>query len=159
VRAATESSDAMSREIEREITAASQRMKGLRERVAARLEQMPPLPPAAALPDDLLRLHERGREMVQDATRKGERGSAASERAPRSAERFMRRLEEELHEVEGLVVRLGPAGAPPAAAGGTPSAPPEPRGAPGSLRLLQPAPPPGGGAAPRPPRRAEPDHP
>src|SRR5262249_34040196 len=112
VRAATETTDAMSREIEREITAASQRMKGLRERVAARLEQMPPFPPAAAtaLPDDLVRLHERVREMVQAATRKGERVSAASERASRSAERFMRRLEEELHEVEGLVVRLGPAG-------------------------------------------------
>jgi len=140
VRRATESTDAMSNEIEREITAASQRMKGLRERVAARLEQMPPFPTAAsaALPDDLLRLHERVREMVQDATRKGERVAAASERASRSAERFMRRLEEELQEVEGLVVRLASPGEPPADARGRRSLPPDPRS--GALRLLEPEP-------------------
>ena len=141
VRGATESTDAMSREIEREITLAAQRMKGVRERVAARLEQIPPLPAfeAAPLPDDLVRLHERMREMVQDATRKGERVSAAAERASRSAERFMRRLEEELHEVEGLVVRLGPAGAPAPAARGARSGTSEERSRPGSLRLLEPS--------------------
>lgn len=158
VRGATESTDAMSREIEREITAASQRMKGVRERVAARLEQTPPLPAieAAPLPDDLVRLHERVREMVQDATRKGERVSAAAERASRSAERFMRRLEEELHEVEGLVVRLGAAEGPPPDARGAGSAPAAGRSRPGSLRLLESgtgARPPEGGAG----ERAEPE--
>jgi hypothetical protein len=115
-------------------------MKGVRERVAARLEPNPPLPAieAAPLPDDLVRLHERVREMVQDATRKGERVSAAAERSSRSAERFMRRLEEELHEVEGLVVRLGPADAPPPEARGTGSAPAAGRPRTGSLRLLEP---------------------
>ena len=137
VRGATETTDAMSREIEREINAASLRMKGVRERVAARLDQAPSLPEieAAPLPEDLVRLHERMREMVQDATRKSERVSAASERASRSAERFMRRLEEELHEVEGLVVRLGPAAAAGArgARGAT-----EERPRSGPLRLLEP---------------------
>ena len=146
VRGATESTDAMSREIEREITAASLRMKGVRERVAARLEQTHALPAieAAPLPDDLVRLHERVREMVQDATRKGERVSAAAERASRSVERFMRRLEEELHEVEGLVVRLGPADAPPPEARGAAGASPAGRARTGSLRLLEP------GARPQP---------
>jgi hypothetical protein len=139
VRGATESTDAMSREIEREITLASQRMKGVRERVAVRLEQFPDLPEIepAPLPEDLLRLHERVREMVQDATRKGERVSAAAERASRSAERFMRRLEEELHEVEGLVVRLGPASAS-AATRGARGLQGEERGRSGPLRLLEP---------------------
>jgi hypothetical protein len=136
VRGATETTDAMSREIEREITLASQHMKGVRERVAVRLEQIPELPEigAAPLPDDLVRLHERVREMVQDATRKGERVSAAAERASRSAERFMRRLEEELHEVEGLVVRLGPATAA-GARGARGAAEERPRS--GPLRLLE----------------------
>jgi hypothetical protein len=115
-------------------------MKGVRERVAARLEQNPPLPAveAAALPDDLVRLHERVREMVQDATRKGERVASSAERASRSAERFMRRLEEELHEVEGLVVRLGAADAPPPEARGAGSAPQAGRPRTGALRLLEP---------------------
>jgi hypothetical protein len=127
-------------------------MKGVRERVAARLEQSPALSATGAtpLPDDVMRLHQRMREMVRDATRKGERVSAAAERASRSAERFMRRLEEELHEVEGLVVRLGPA-EPPADARGARSAPPARSG---SLRLLEPGAPEGaageeGGAAER----------
>lgn len=139
VREATASTDAMSREVEREITAASQRMKGVRERVAARLEQAPPLPPieAAALPEGLTRLQERVREMIQDATRKGERVSAAGERASRAAERFMRRLEEELQEIEGLAVRLGPAGGATAESRGGRPAPPEAPARPGPLRLLE----------------------
>ena len=140
VREATASTDAMSREIEREITAASQRMKGVRERVAARLEQAPPLPPieVAALPEGLTRLQERVREMIQDATRKGERVSAAGERASRAAERFMRRLEEELQEIEGLAVRLGPAGGAPAESRGGRLAAPEAPVRPRPLRLLEP---------------------
>jgi len=51
--------------------------------------------------------------MVQDATRKGERLSAAGERSSRAAQRLVRRLEEQLREFEGLVVRLGPAMALP----------------------------------------------
>lgn len=140
VRLATEGTDAMSREIEHEITAASLRMKGVRERIAARLEQISPLPQAevSQLPEDLMRLQERVREMVQDATRKGERVSAAGERASRAAERFMRRLEEELREVEGLVVRLGPAGAPPSDTRATGrGAPPDAPYGPRSLRLLE----------------------
>jgi methyl-accepting chemotaxis protein len=138
VRVATESTDEMSREIEREINAASQRMKGIRERVATRLEQIPALPPmeAAALPEDLLRLQGRVREMVQDATRKGERVSSAAERASRAAERFIRRLEEELREIEGLAIRLGAPAPPAPEAGGTErGAPPASRS--GPLRLLE----------------------
>ena len=138
VRAATGSADSMSREIEREITAASQRMKGIRERVAAKLDQIQPLPEieAAPLPEDLTRLNARVREMVQDATRKGERVSAAAERASRAAERFLRRLEEELREIEALVVRLGPAAS--ADARGARGSAPEAASRPGSLRLLEP---------------------
>ena len=134
VRAATGSADSMSREIEREITAAAQRMKGIRERVAARLDQATTLPAleAGPLPEDLARLNDRVREMVQDATRKGERVSAAAERASRAAERFLRRLEEELREIEGLALRLGPLTTEQEGRAARPETPAQPR----PLRLL-----------------------
>ena len=101
--------------IDREVAAAVERMKGLRERVAAKLDAAPPLPEAGAAaprvapqPTEVaLRLLERVREMVQDAAAKGERLSAAGERASRAAERLVRRLEEEAGTLEGLAMRLG----------------------------------------------------
>jgi len=160
VRDVTEHTAGMTREIDREVAAAAQRMQGLRERVAARLDEAPPVPddagaggPRSALPSDAaLRLLGRVREMVQDAAAKGERLSATGERASRAAERTVRRLEEEAEALERLAARLGaseedvreasaapaPHAAPPAAS--------EPRTT--DLRLLGPdegeAPPAGG---------------
>jgi ABC-type transporter Mla subunit MlaD len=115
VRTATDRTHELAQEVEREIAAAVERMRGVRQRVAARLERIPrpPTPAeAAARPtDDLVRLLERVREMIQDATQKGERLSAAGERASRAADRLVRRLDDEVAELAGLVARLAPAGA------------------------------------------------
>jgi hypothetical protein len=100
--------------IDREVEVAVERMKGLRERVAAKLNEAPPVPaagvtaPSVAQPTEVaLRLLERVREMVQDAATKGERLSAVGERASRAAERLVRRLEVEAGSLEGLALRLG----------------------------------------------------
>lgn len=113
VRAATERSDELSRELERDVQAATARMSDVRGRVAARLQSAAeslsaaPAPSAPRAGEDANRLMDRVREMVQDATRKGERLSAAGERSSRAAQRLVRRLEEQLREFEGLAVRLG----------------------------------------------------
>jgi hypothetical protein len=101
--------------IDQEVAAAVERMKGLKERVAAKLDAAPPVPeagpapprPAAAPTEASVRLLERVREMVQDAAAKGERLAAAGERASRAAERLVRRLEEESGTLEDLAMRLG----------------------------------------------------
>jgi len=148
VRAVTDLTAERFTAIDREVDAAVSRMKGLRERVAAKLNEAPPLPagdaavPRAAQPTEMaLRLLERVREMVQDAATKGERLSAAGERASTAAERLVRRIEEETGTLEGLAMRLGatveslresgaaPGARPPSSAG-------DPR--PGDLRLLGP---------------------
>jgi hypothetical protein len=91
------------------VDGATGRMHELREQVARRLES---LPPPAEVPargrEDLDRLLDRVREMVQDATAKGERVSAAGERASRAADSLLRALESERREMEGLVARLSP---------------------------------------------------
>jgi hypothetical protein len=61
---------------------------------------------------DARRLLERVREMVQDASTKGERVSTASERASSVAERLARRLDASASDAEALVVRLAPVGEP-----------------------------------------------
>ena len=111
VRAVTDLTAERFTAIDREVEVAVERMKGLRERVAAKLNEAPPLPeasaaaPCAAQPTEVaLRLLERVREMVQDAAAKGERLSAAGERASRAAERLVRRLEEEAGTLEGLAM-------------------------------------------------------
>jgi methyl-accepting chemotaxis protein len=148
VRAVTDLTAERFTAIDREVEAAVERMKGLRERVAAKLNEAPPIPeaaaaaPSAAQPTEAaLRLLERVREMVQDAAAKGERLSAGGERASRAAERLVRRLEEETGTLEGLALRLGATaeelregGADPGAI--TPSSADESR--PGDLRLLGP---------------------
>jgi len=113
VRAATDRTAELSRGVEREVTAADARMRGIRERIAGTLDRVPAMPPAPARPlNEAIRLLDRVREMVQDTTRKGERLSAASERVSRAAERLARQLEEQVRELEGLVVRLAPIEAP-----------------------------------------------
>ncbi len=148
VRAVTDLTAARLTAIDREVEAAVSRMKGLRERVAAKLDEAPPLPEAAgeaerpAQPSELaLRLLDRVREMVQDAASKGERLSAAGERASRAAERLVRRLEEEEGTLEGLAMRLG-ATTEDLREGGAAPGPRPPSSAvesrPGDLRLLGP---------------------
>jgi len=113
-------------EVETSVTDATTRMREARERALSRLEApaaaaaAEPAPGAAARAhDDVQRLFERVREMVQDAARKGERLSQAGERASRAAERLARRIDEEAAESEALAVRLSPASPVPA----TPIAP------------------------------------
>src|SRR3989442_6457445 len=84
VRGATERTRVLSGEIEGEVAAAVERMRGVRQRVAERLEAIP-LPVAASTPEparaaEPSRLLERVNEMVHGAAQKGERLSAAGER-------------------------------------------------------------------------------
>jgi hypothetical protein len=117
VRRATETVSGLSDEVEVQVAAAVDRMRSARERVAERLESVPPAranvapTPSRAEFDRLLA---RVREMIQDAAQKGERLSNAGERVSRSAERLVRGLEDENAEVRGVLVRLA---APEAEAG------------------------------------------
>jgi methyl-accepting chemotaxis protein len=58
---------------------------------------------------ELERLTARVREMIQDATQKGERLATAGERVSRAAERLARGLEAESSDVHELVLRLSTA--------------------------------------------------
>jgi hypothetical protein len=155
VREATERTSALAAEVEAEVAAAHERMQRVRGDIATRLESLPsaepPAPVMAVLPDDAARLLERVREMINDATRKGERLSASGERASRAAQRLSRRLDDEARELDGLIVRLAPVNEPgaapaPSAPAATPpaapaSAPPaqratDARSQTGTLRLL-----------------------
>lgn len=115
VREATDRTTRFALDIETAVSQANARMKAAREQALIRLEALPvaPAPGVAGLRayDDAQRLHERVREMVQDAARKGERLSAAGERASRAAERLSRRVDEGAVDAEALVVRLAPVGA------------------------------------------------
>lgn len=141
IRATVDRTARLSQELAADVSEASRRMHEVRERVAQKLERLPaPAGPARAR-EDVERLFERVREMVQDATRKGERLSAAGERASRAAESLLRTLESEGREMEGLVVRLTPVSAEAEPGERRPAAlPPAQRpvspGSPGGLRLL-----------------------
>ncbi len=129
VRDATDRTQRFAQDIETAVAEADARMRIAREQALARMDA--PVPPAAAPAPrnaDTARLVERVLEMVQDAMRKGERVSTASERASSVAERLARRLDANASDAEALVVRLAPVGEaePPAA-----PAPPE-------LRLVDP---------------------
>jgi methyl-accepting chemotaxis protein len=114
VRNATDRTARLSRDVEGDVASAVERMRGVRERVAERLDQIPmPAVSDAPRPLERSRLLERVREMIQDAGQKGERLSAAGESVSRAAERLVRRLEEEVRELEGMVVRLSPPELPP----------------------------------------------
>ena len=125
VRSATERTTTLSLEVEGEVAAAIERMRGVRQRVAGRLEEIPA--PSAGEPartTEPSRLLGRVKEMIQDAAQKGERLSAAGERVSRAAERLVRRLEEEVQELAGMVVRLSAPEAPPSATAETRAADP-----------------------------------
>ena len=123
VRSATERVTALSAEIDAAVAAANSTMKDARERVIARFSGIgaPQASRVAGPPVPALLTHwvERLREMVQDAARKGERMAESQERVSSAAQRVSRRIEEEAHDIEGLVARLTPMGAtsevPPAA--------------------------------------------
>jgi len=108
-RAATDRAQVLARDVQVRVTAAQSRMQGVRERVAERLARLDlPRAPETAPGPDMLRALDRVREMVTDAARKAERLSAAGERSSRAADRLLRRLEDEVRDMEGLVVRLSP---------------------------------------------------
>ncbi len=117
VRTATERTTTLSLEVEGEVGAAVERMRGVRERVAQRLEEIPTSALAeAARPGEPTRLLERMKEMIQDAAQKGERLSAAGERVSTAAEHLVHRLEQEVQELNGMAARLSPPEAPRTAA-------------------------------------------
>lgn len=143
VQEATARTTRLSAEIEHESASAMSVMRDVRARVAERLDRVP-APPAATPAvrrgsDDAGRLLERMREMIQDATQKSERLSAAGERVSRAADRLVRDLEDEGGELAGLEARLAPpdahGDADPPASTAEPERPSVPSRAPG-LRLL-----------------------
>jgi len=108
VRAATDRVADLSRDVELDVSSATQRMTAVRARVAVALESVPASPSMVEPSGDTLHLMERVREMVQDATQKGERLSAAGERASRAAQRLTHRLEEGVTQLETLAHTLAP---------------------------------------------------
>jgi methyl-accepting chemotaxis protein len=110
VRAVTERVASLSDDIGRAVDSANDKMRGVRDHVVSRLEQLPVPAPARAPAAPIAHWVERLREMVQDAARKGERLSESQERVSSEAQRLTRRLEEEARDVEGLLVRLSPPG-------------------------------------------------
>ncbi len=139
VRAATDRVSELARDVELDVSNATQRMTAVRSRVADALESVPDPVLAGPQSDDTLHLMERVREMVQDATSKGERLSAAGERASRAAQRLAHRLEEEVALLETLARNLAPEVSSPAADPARLMAPgegSEAAGPGGKLRLL-----------------------
>ena len=107
VREAEQRVETLTREIEGEAATARDRMARVRADVAGLLEPGPAERQPAPLRPDAARVEERMREMIRDATTKGERLSASGERASRAAEALKRRIEGELEGVERLIVMLG----------------------------------------------------
>jgi methyl-accepting chemotaxis protein len=146
VRDATDRTQRFAQDIEAAVAEADARMRDAREQAMARMDA-PAAPAGAPAPRnaDHARLVARVLEMVQDAIRKGERVSTASERASSVAERLARRLDGNASDAEALVVRLAPVGEPD---GVEAPAPDDAPGAPG-LRLVAPFEPGGAPPAPR----------
>jgi methyl-accepting chemotaxis protein len=132
IRAAVDRTSHLTHELANDVAAATEEMRSVRERVAEKLDaiQMPAPSPRAL--EDVSRLLDRIREMIQDATRKGERLSATGERASRAAESLTRTLETDTREMSGLIARLAP---PSPSAARTEAADP---GRASGLRLLGP---------------------
>ncbi|NOT34821.1 MAG: methyl-accepting chemotaxis protein [Candidatus Eisenbacteria bacterium] len=146
VQAASDRTAELIATIERETAAAVERMREVRERVAARLESLS-LEAPVTRPigfDDSSRLLDRVREMISDAGTKGERLSAASERVSTAADRLVRDVEREEDALAQLEDRLapltltsavpGPDPSPASDADANDSDPPATRGT--ALRLL-----------------------
>jgi hypothetical protein len=108
VRAATDRVSELTRDVELDVSGATERMAAVRASVADALESVPVATLSGTQSGDTLHLMERVREMVQDATSKGERLSAAGERASRAAQRLAQQLEEEVAQLETLALGLAP---------------------------------------------------
>jgi methyl-accepting chemotaxis protein len=108
--AATARTAELAREVDHEVGAAIEAMRGLRERVAAALSAAPEPSgaPAARAAAPAARLIERLRDTVSDAATRGERLSAAGERASSAAERLMRRIEADARALEDLASGIEP---------------------------------------------------
>lgn len=110
VREVTEQVDALTRDVEQRVIAATGRMDAVRRSAAERLAAPAPEsesdPVLRRLPEEAERLVERLRDLVLEAASTGERLSAAGERSSTSAERLVRRLGDTVGDLEGLVVRL-----------------------------------------------------
>lgn len=134
IRATVDHTARLASELQDEVSGATSHMRTVREKVALKLDRISstPLPPRSS--EEMSHLLERVREMVQDATRKGERLSAVGERSSRAAEALLRHLEAETREMEGLLVRMAPVETEPRQGPPRP-VPPAPAG-PGGLRLL-----------------------
>ncbi len=134
VREASEAVIALSAEIERAAAAARGRMAEVRTSVSDSLETAlhdAERVTAAEPPADASRLLERIREMIRDATAKGERLSAAGERASRAAAKLQRRVESEAATIQRLTSALA------ADASAPESGPSGPSGPAGPLRVIE----------------------
>ena len=116
VREANDRVGALTAEIEQEAATARERMASVRTEVAAVLDSVPTpeASPETEVAADSVRLMERVREMIRDATAKGERLSSTGERASRAAERLKRRIESEVESVDRLLEAFGVRPAEPA---------------------------------------------
>jgi hypothetical protein len=127
VREATDLTQRFAKDIDGAVAEADARMRSAREQALARMEAPASVTAPVPRSADTSRLVERVLEMVQDAMRKGERVSTASERASSVVERVARRLDANASDAEALVVRLAPVGDPEAyetsAPGDTPTTP------------------------------------
>ena len=109
IRSAVDQTSRLSREMKEDVGAASAQMKTIQQRAMSRLANLPAARTESPRSSpEIGRVLERVREMIQDATAKGERLSAVGERSSRAAEALLRRLETETGEMEGLLARLSP---------------------------------------------------
>ncbi|HTM57241.1 MAG TPA: hypothetical protein VL123_02375 [Candidatus Udaeobacter sp.] len=115
VREAERRVDQLTKEIEDEAATARDRMAAAQNEVAGVLGAAAPEPGPVEVHPHVARIEERMHEMIRDAAVKGERLSAAGERASRAAEALRRRMESGLEEIERLITMLG--GAPSLGAG------------------------------------------
>ena len=106
--AATARTDELARDVDREVSAASEHMRGVRERTAETLSRAPHTPgPAPSSAPPAMHLLDRLRETIADAAGKGERLAASGERASSAAERLVRKLDADGRTFEALASDAG----------------------------------------------------
>lgn len=115
VRAATDRTLELSRELDGEVRSAVGRMHELRGRVAARLDEIADVAPVPAGDEHSDRLLQRMRDVLRDVSARTERVAAAGERASRAAGRVAQHLDEHAREAARLEAGANGGGAPDAA--------------------------------------------